>query len=177
MDTHKTKIYFPAIKIWIEHLLRGEYSEQEGLLYTIFGKIKRVRILGTVIKKENAKIRNQITSLDLEIESNDKLIFTIDDGTGLINATLWGVDLEKYSSFEIGKIVDILGSLNIWEKNLTINIEFIKIIEDPNLLLLQSAEILKKLKFGKTFRIPSKEEIKKINRKDVGIKTLFEDDV
>ncbi|MFW9895813.1 MAG: hypothetical protein ACFFD7_08415, partial [Candidatus Thorarchaeota archaeon] len=41
----------PAIHCWIKHITDSRYDENQNIFHTIFGKVKRVRIIGTIIRK------------------------------------------------------------------------------------------------------------------------------
>jgi hypothetical protein len=155
-DTRSFK-RLPAIRCWIKHLLEGSYSAEEKVLHTIFGEVKRTRIIATIVDKRekiNAQTAEDDTSLDEDDGNNMRLEFDLDDGTGLIRATLWNVNPEKYSTFDKGNIVDIVGLIRFWNSYISLSPEIIKKIEDPNALLLQNAEIIKKIKSGEIQEIP-----------------------
>ena len=48
---------FPAIKCLIKHVLEGQFSEDDVILYTIFGRLRNVHIIGTIIEPKTAKTR------------------------------------------------------------------------------------------------------------------------
>ena len=157
MSDTKSFKRLPAIRCWIKHLLEGSYSAEEKILHTIFGEVKRARIIATIIDKRE-KINTQTADsddfLDKEDGNNLRLEFDLDDGTGLIRATLWNVNPEKYSTFNKGNIVDIVGLIRFWNSYISLSPEIIKEIEDPNALLLRNAEIIKKIKSGDIQEIP-----------------------
>ena len=141
----------PAIRCWIKNLLEGQFMDEKNMLNTIFGSVKRVRILGTVVKKK-LKVINQISDnttpqVNNEI-SNTRIEFELDDGTGLIRANIWRANSKSYKELNKGDLVDIVGLINYKYDNLSISTEIIKKIENPNKLLLRNAEIIKKIKFG-----------------------------
>ena len=41
----------PAIHCWIKHIEEGNYDENENLFQTIFGEVKRIRFVATIIEK------------------------------------------------------------------------------------------------------------------------------
>jgi len=157
MSDTKSFKRLPAIRCWINHLLEGSYSAEQKILFTIFGEIKRVRIIATIVDKRE-KINTQSTDtddiLDEDDGSNVRLEFDLDDGTGLIRATLWNVDPEKYASFKEGDIVDIVGLIRYWNSYISISPELLRKIEEPNSMLLRDAEIIKKIKHGNIQEIP-----------------------
>lgn len=174
---------FPAIRCWIKHLSEGRYINEERTLHTIFGKVKRVRFIASIIDKREL-ISNQTSSEDSiidEDEANNKRIeFDLDDGTGLIRAIIWQADIEKYKEFKKGMVVDLVGLVRYWNNYLSISPEIIKRVDNPNLILLRSIEIIKKIKFGAIQDIPqeSEEEISLDDfSENIDVNSLFEDDL
>ena len=78
----------PAIHCWIRHIEEGKYDENENIFLTIFGKVKRVRLIATIIEKNEKLIESDEFEIGLEEDSkvNVRLIFSLDDSTGLIRA-------------------------------------------------------------------------------------------
>ena len=141
--------YFPAIRCWVKHLLEGKYNAEERSLFTIFGALRRILLVATIINREDF-VSNTSTG---ELSTN--LRFELDDGTGLISAVKWDVDLDKYNDLNQGDIVDILGRVGFYGDTVQIsNIKLIKKVKDPNYILLRDAEIIKKIKFGDIHEIP-----------------------
>ena len=141
--------YFPAIRCWVKHLLEGKYNAEEKSLFTIFGALKRIRLVATITNREDF-VSNTSTG---ELSTN--LRFELDDGTGLISAVKWDVDLDKYNDLNQGDIVDILGRVGFYGDTVQINnIKLIKKVKDPNYILLRDAEIIKKIKSGDIHEIP-----------------------
>ncbi len=141
--------YFPAIRCWVKHLLEGKYNAEKKSLFTIFGALKRIRLVATIINREDF-VSNTSTG---ELSTN--LRFELDDGTGLISAVKWDVDLDKYNDLNQGDIVDILGRVGSYGDTAQIsNIKLIKKVKDPNYILLRDAEIIKKIKSGDIHEIP-----------------------
>ncbi|MFX0019190.1 MAG: hypothetical protein ACFFAK_02010 [Promethearchaeota archaeon] len=142
----------PAIRCWIKHLLEGQFIDEKNMLNTIFGSVKRVRIIGTIIEKK-LKVINQMsndsTSQYNDEISNARIELELDDGTGLIRANIWRANPKSHNELNKGDLVDIIGLINYKYDNLSISTELIKKIENPNKLLLRNAEIIKKIKFGK----------------------------
>jgi len=141
--------YFPAIRCWVKHLLEGKYNAEEKSLFTIFGALRKIRLVATITNREDF-VSNTSTG---ELSTN--LRFELDDGTGLVSAVKWGVDLDKYNDLNQGDIVDILGRVGFYGDTVQIsNIKLIKKIIDPNYILLRDAEIIKKIKSGDIHEIP-----------------------
>lgn len=148
---------FPAIRCWIKHLLEGNYSTEDKNLFTIFGEVKRVSVMATIVDKRE-KINTQAADsedfLDEDEGNNVRLEFDLDDGTGLIRAILWSVNPEEYETFIEGNIIDMVGLIRYWNSYVSISPEIIRKIEEPNSILLRDAEIIKKIKSGNIQEIP-----------------------
>ena len=174
---------FPAVHCWIKHILEGKYSTENKVLYTIFGKVKRIRTVATVIEKReilNARIDNEDSLSEEKGSSNLRIEFDLDDGTGLIRTVLWGASPEQYEHIDKGDIVDIVGLIRNWKGYISLSPEIIKKIEDPNFILLRNAEILKRIKSGDIQAIPEIQKetedflIDEISN-EIDIKDIFEE--
>jgi len=147
---------FPAVRCWIKHILEGQYVSNDNSYLTIFGKIKRVRIIASIVDKREL-ISTQSSEDHPSSEDTDdtklNLEFRLDDGTGLIRAILFHVESEQYKEYNKGDIVDIVGRNGEWSGFPQIYPEIIKKIKEPNQILLRSAEIIKEIKFGETTKI------------------------
>ena len=173
---------FPAIRCWIKNILDGRYSTEDKALYTIFGKVKRVRTIATIINKREI-INVQSNDSDFLLEdansSNLRIEFNLDDGTGLIRAVLWQANPDQFKDFIKGDIVDVVGLIRRWREYISISPEIIKKIKDPNFVLLRDAEIIKKIKAGEIQEIPefpeNDFEIDEIST-DIDVDTLFNED-
>ncbi|MFO8019457.1 MAG: hypothetical protein R6U96_12575 [Promethearchaeia archaeon] len=173
---------YPAIRCWIKHLLEGNYSNEEKALYTIFGLVKRTRFVATIVDKREIIDNNPNEEDDL-IDSEEDIVsrmeFDLDDGTGLIRATLWQVNPENYEYLNQGDIVDVVGLIRQWKEFTSISPEILRKIENPNYILLRNAQIIKKLKSGEIEEIPeiSEEEYEIDELSDeVDIEELFEEE-
>jgi len=149
MSGTQSYAFFPAIRCWVKHLLEGKYNTEEKSLFTIFGALRKMRLVATITNREDF-VSNTSTG---ELSTN--LRFELDDGTGLISAVKWDVDLDKYNDLNQGDIVDILGRVGFYGDTVQIsNIKLIKKVKDPNYILLRDAEIIKKIKSGDIHEIP-----------------------
>ncbi|MFX0073488.1 MAG: OB-fold nucleic acid binding domain-containing protein [Candidatus Hermodarchaeota archaeon] len=152
---------FPAVRCWIKHIIEGKYSEEEKIIFTIFGKVKIVRLIGTIVQKREIvtpQSDNSEDLLDEELSSNVRIEFDLDDGTGLIRAILWDANPEDYDQYNSGDIVDVIGRVREWRGYFSMHIKIIKKIHDPNRILLRNAEILQRIKSGDVQEIPTIEE-------------------
>jgi len=160
MSETRTYEFSPAIRCWVKHLVESRYNAKEKSLFTIFGALKRVRLVATITNKEEfvSKRTNDINSPTEEISNN--LRFELDDGTGIISAVKWDVEIDKYRDLNIGDLVNVLGRVGYFSEKAQIsNITFIKKILDPNYVLLREAEVIKKIKSGDIQKIPDIEDI------------------
>ncbi len=148
---------FPAVRCWIKHILEGRYMSNDNSYLTIFGKIKRVRIVASIIdKRELISTQNSEDNPSSEDMDGAKLNleFKLDDSTGLIRAVLFQIDPDQYKDYIKGDILDVVGRIGEWKGFAQIYPEIIKKIKEPNYVLLRNAEIIKKIKFGELKQIP-----------------------
>lgn len=153
---------FPAINCWIKHIEEGNYDENENVFDTIFGKVKRVRLVATVMEKNEKIIESNDFDNGLEDDSkaNVRMLFSLDDSTGLIRAIKDDVDPERYADFNVGDNVDVVGRVNKRGGYLSLWIEIIRKVEEPNFILLRNAEVLKRIKLGDVHKVPALSDIK-----------------
>jgi hypothetical protein len=87
------------------------------------------------------------------------------------------VDPEKYRKFSVGHIVDVVGRPRKKDNNLSLWIEIIRKIEEPNYVLLRDAEIIKRIKSGdiQEIGVDNNDETNEIS-KEIDVNNLFEDD-
>ena len=80
-----------------------------NVIHTIFGKVKRVRLIATIIEKNEKLIESDEFEIGLEDDSktNVRLIFSLDDNTGLIRAYKDNVNPENFITYNIGDVVDV----------------------------------------------------------------------
>lgn len=159
---------FPSIQCWIKDILEGVFSIEENLLFSKYGKIKRVRIVATLIDKG---VFPKADSEDFRID------FKFDDSTGLIRVVAWG-EPEMYEDFKVGDIVELVGIIpKTWNDYHSLKPEIIRKVDDPNLILLRNAEIIFRMKNGEIFEIPEIEnisdEIEEISN-EIEVNKLFE---
>ncbi|MHA2283319.1 MAG: hypothetical protein ACXAC5_20965 [Promethearchaeota archaeon] len=169
---------FPAIHCWIKHITESEYDEQKNIFHTIFGKVKRIRIIGTVIEKneELTEIDDYYLGVDGDAKENIQLIFKLDDGTSIIRAIIENVNPENYRKYSVGHIVDVVGRPRKKDEILSLWIEIIREVEEPNYILLRDAEIIKRIKSGDIHKIDvvDNDDTEDLS-KDIDVNNLFED--
>ncbi|QEE14837.1 OB-fold nucleic acid binding domain-containing protein [Promethearchaeum syntrophicum] len=163
----------PAKRVLIGDLYEGQWLPDENLLASRYGKIKTVRICGTVTqKKEVTKENVEESFISNTSNDNTRIFFQIDDGTGRLNCTLWGVKFEDYSKITYGTLVDIVGNTRSYQDKINLNLKFIRKIENPNDELHHILEVLKRRKLEPTFEI---EKITPINFNDFDFESKDED--
>jgi len=172
MSDNNTYRRHPAVSCWIKHLLKGIYNEGDRTLYTVFGKIKRVRMTSTIIEKKITK-----NNKNSDIEPSDRVEFELIDGTGKIRAIVWRGDHAKYRKFSEGDIIDMVGLIKKYNDTVMISPEIIRIVDNPNFVLLKNAEIMLRIKKGDVIEMPKYiKEYQENNFEDINIESLFEED-
>ncbi|MHA1845058.1 MAG: OB-fold nucleic acid binding domain-containing protein [Promethearchaeota archaeon] len=174
---------FPAVTCWIQHLLQGTFSAKKNALYTIFGLVKRVRIMATIHDKKEILRKEAENELGEGMAmGTHNIVFELEDGTGRIRANSWRVNPEEYDEFQIGDIVDIVGIIQNYQGFISIRPDFIRKVENPNMFLLRDAEIVKRLKAGEVFEIPKAEKLEEVFPREtevvaeeIDVDTLFEE--
>ena len=166
----------PAIQCWVKHILEGQYDNNEKYFHTIFGRIKRIRIIATIIEKREKLIEVNEPDMVLEenIDSNIRLDFDLDDGTGMIRAIIRNVNPEKFIAYKKGDIVEVMGRVSKYGDFVSLWIEYMKNVEEPNLILLRNAEIIDRIKHEGIQEIP--EIVNELDdfSDEIDVTTLFE---
>jgi len=143
----------PAIRTFISDLIEGQWMEQEKQLSTRYGNLRRVRFSGTVITKKEVNDPNEESVLEETQHSNSRISFQIDDGTGRIWGTLWGINPEDYQNIQVSSLVEVVGKPRTYQTRINLTIEIIRTIENPNMEIYHIAEVLRKRKMEPTFEI------------------------
>lgn len=140
---------FPATRIFIEDLTNGVWDDEEKVWLTRYGKMKRVRLCAVVLRRKEVLDENseENSFLSENFQSNSRLSFLVDDGTGKLWATLWGVNPELYSRLEEGDLLDLVGKLGRYQNDPQITLEIARKVTNPNYESYHILEILKKRKF------------------------------
>ena len=166
----------PAIQCWVKHILEGQYDNNEKFFHTIFGRIKRIRIIATIIEKREKLIEVNEPDMVLEenIDSNIRLDFDLDDGTGMIRAIIRNVNPEKFIAYKKGDIVEVMGRVSKYGDFVSLWIEYMKNVEEANLILLRNAEIIDRIKHEGIQEIP--EIVNELDdfSDEIDVTTLFE---
>ncbi|KKL95200.1 hypothetical protein LCGC14_1857020, partial [marine sediment metagenome] len=122
----------PAIRCWIKHIKESLYNENERSFYSIFGKVKRIRVIATIIEKSEELMENDEFGFDNDKEDNIRLLYDLDDGSGLIRAFIDNKELENFKDYDKGDIVDIVGLISKRSDLIVLRTEIIKKVVEPN---------------------------------------------
>ncbi len=147
--SNNTKRYtrFPFVRVFIKDLNEGNWNFEENMLESRYGKLKRVRICGTIINKREVIEESQDDSFLVEDSGpNSRISYHIDDGTDRLWATIWNVDVERYEHLKTGTLVDIVGIVRIYNNRIQVTLDYIRAIDDPNIETYHRIEVLKKRK-------------------------------
>ncbi len=121
-----------AYKIWISSLTSGTYIKQEGWnpnYIEVNGKqISRVNLLATVVSKFSSEDGNYAT-------------ITLDDGSDTIRCKAFGPDVFKIKEVKIGGVVRFVGKVREYNEEIHLSPEIVKIINDPNWVLVRRLEL------------------------------------
>ena len=170
----------PAIHCWIKHIKESLYNENERSFYSIFGKVKRIRLIATIIEKSEELMGNDEFGFDNDKEDNIRLLYDLDDGSGLIRAFIESNESENFKDYDKGDIVDVVGLISKRGDLIVLRTEIIKKVEEPNYILLRNAEILNRIKSGDIQKIPNSFDLGKTSdniAKEIEVNNLFEDDI
>ena len=144
----------PAKRSFIGDLIEGQWNDEEKILSTRYGNLKRVRLCGTLINKKEVVEQNSEDSFLAEsFESNSRLSFQIDDGTGQLWGTLWGIEPNEYDHLIKGDLIDFVGIVRFYKSNVAVTAEFVRKVKDPNKVIYHSLEVLRKRKLDQNFEI------------------------
>jgi len=128
-----------AIKCCIDEISSGKFYEGNkeemipSYVLTKYGeKIFRVNIFGTVVDKFVS-----------EDESYATLV--LNDFSGAIRVKAFRDSVDKIKKVELGNNVVVIGKPRLWNNEIYVVLEIIRIIEDPNFENYRKLEILKKL--------------------------------
>lgn len=119
-----------AAKLSIQDLQDGELiANDQGnvvAVETYLGQVSRVSVIATVVD------RYQATQERLDNQGKGFATITLDDGTGVIRAKMWGDLSAKIANIEIGNLVLVIGRIRSFQEETYINGELIRVLENPN---------------------------------------------
>lgn len=130
-----------AIPVRIKDAVGGNYNATTRDLETIYGLLKRVQIVAVILNKKYAPA--QQTG---EKGTKSRLHLDLDDGTGIMAATWFGVDEDEASNYEIGDIIITLLRPGEYKSVINFSVDGIRKVTNIADELHHRAIILKKLK-------------------------------
>ena len=141
-------IRVPAKKLKILHLITGNYDPDAREYNTIVGQVRRVRVIGTIVDKQYFP-RADTGDSDSDSSGNmsfDRMVLTLDDGTGLLRVTNWNATEDTYSDILVGQDVEVFGMVRNYKDHPYIIPDIVNVVQDPNYELLRDLEIWQILK-------------------------------
>jgi len=144
-----------AYKLWISDLHNGIYVKKEGQWESNYIKINdlevsRVNIIATIVQK-------------YESEENNYCSLIIDDSSDTIRVKAWGEDIKLISKFNVGDIIKIVGKPKEYNNEIYLTPELVKLIDDPNWILVRKLELIKIYGKPGNIEIKSNNEIESEN--------------
>lgn len=127
-----------AYKFRIGDVLIGKpILDQERLSFLEFGnkRIVRVNLVGNIIDRYQSEGESKYLSL------------TLDDGSGQIKLKSFGDDSKRFDNVTLGQTVLIIGVVRIFNNEIYVSPEIIKLI-DPRYLLVRKIEIEKERNYN-----------------------------
>jgi len=149
-----------AYKLRIGDLLRGKpvlNGEKFSFLDLGNRQIIRVNVVANVIDKYEAEGEKKYVTL------------TIDDASGQVRIKIFGEDTEKFKEIEQGNTIVTIGMLRVFNNELYIQPEIIK-VQEPSYLLVRKLELEKEMP-----KEIKKEEIKAVKDQIIDMIKLAED--
>jgi len=120
-----------AYKLRIGDILRGKpILENERFKFLELGnkQIVRVNIIANIIEKFKSEGEKKFST------------FTIDDASGNIKIKAFGLDVDRFEPIQQGQTVLVIGVLRVWNNEIYISPEIIK-IKEPKYLLVRKLEL------------------------------------
>ncbi len=119
-----------AAKLAIQDIQEGELiANDQGNVVgveTFLGQVSRVNIIATVVD------RYQATQERLEEDGKGFATITLDDGTGVIRAKMWGELAARLADIQVGNLVLVVGRVRSFQDETYINGEVVRRLENPN---------------------------------------------
>jgi RPA family protein len=119
-----------AARVAIEDIQDGDLiANDQGNVVgveTFLGQVSRVNIIATVVD------RYQATQERLTEDGKGFATITLDDGTGVIRAKMWGELAAKIADIQVGDLVLVVGRIRSYQGETYINGEVIRQLENPN---------------------------------------------
>ena len=144
----------PVVRVLVEDLVPSRWNEEEKIIESRYGTIKRVRLCGTVVnRRETQQEPSSDSFLENENAANSRVSFLIDDGTGHLWATVWAATVEDFQHIKTGDVVDVIGIGRKYKNQPQINVEIIHKLTDPNFETYHLIDVLRKRKLEPSFEV------------------------
>jgi hypothetical protein len=126
----------------IKDAVGGIFDATSKELKTIYGMLKRVQIVALILDRQYTPASQGSG----EKSTKSRLRIMLDDGTGIMAATWFGVGDDEASGYEKGDMVIVLARAGEYKNEITFTIDGIRKLTDLSTELHHRAVILKKLK-------------------------------
>jgi len=119
-----------AYKLWIRDLVNGKINEGERCVEVRDLKVKKARILGSVIRK-------------YESEDGKYAFIVLDDGSSSIRIKAFRESVPELKKVKVGDILDVIGRVRFKDSEIYLVPEIITKIRDPNWEIVRKLELLR----------------------------------
>lgn len=116
--------------MFIRDLVERPFTQGEGGSGTLDYAgliVSTVRVMGTVVSR---------------YEGENFLIYTLDDSTETVSVRVFGQDMDRFNSYDVGDIVDVIGSLREYEGETYLVPRTVQVVVDPNWEVARRLELL-----------------------------------
>ncbi len=161
----------PSIRCRIIDLNNGIYDEEEKGIHTIYGLIRRARIVGNLIYKkvtDTEEYNTEDSMIKTQEGENTKMILLVDDGSAILWINLWGINPDNYQNINSGDLIQIVGTVK--KKNNDRIIFYPNIFnryDNPNYETLHILEMIKYIKEKKKSTIPISNNQEELTEDDI----------
>lgn len=129
-----------AAKVSIGDLVTGrpvmDEKGQTVAVETHLGQISRANVIATVVDLFQAAPTRE------DAEGRGFATMTLDDGTGVIRAKVWGELSRKLADFHVGDLILVIGRLRSFQNELNLNAEIVRRLDDPNWETVRMLELV-----------------------------------
>ncbi|MBN2150203.1 MAG: OB-fold nucleic acid binding domain-containing protein [Candidatus Lokiarchaeota archaeon] len=125
----------------IRDAVGGVFDATMKELATIYGKVKRVQVVAMVIDHQYTP-----ASQGGDSGTKSRLRLTLDDGTGIMAATWFGIGEDEASSYETGDMVVAIVRAGEYKNEISFSVDGIRKLTDLSVELHHRAMILRQLK-------------------------------
>jgi hypothetical protein len=132
---------FPSPPARIKDVTEGIYDMTEKELTTIYGKLKRVQLVATIIGKQYTP-----ASQGDRGEKKSRFQVVLDDGTGIAKVTWFGPTEEAASEYDVGDIVVVVARAGEYGNEITFSADAMRKLPNLTEELYHRALVVKKLK-------------------------------